>query len=932
MTETVSPIKHAGNLNATSILSTKLFIPQARPSQEVLSRSHLIDRLQSGLSRRLTLISAPAGFGKTTFLAQWIPHSDRGVCWVSLDEADNDLSRFLAYVIAALQMLKADFGQAVLLALQSSQPPSVENLVTALVNEIAQMPELVLVLDDYHLIHLPAIHAAIAFLVNNLPPAMHLILASRADPPLPLARLRARGHLTEFRSADLRFTPDEAAAFLKEVMGLHLSAEDIAALETRTEGWIAGLQLAALSMQGRDDLSGFIQAFTGSHMYIVDYLAEEVLQRQPDRIQTFLLQTALLERLSGPLCDAVTGGNDSQAILEKLQQNNLFIVPLDDERRWYRYHHLFAQVLRTRLEQSHPDSVPDIHHRASAWYEQQNLLEEAMQHAVAAGAFEQVARLIEQLWTSVFATDPLQPLFTKWLASLPAEFVRVRPKLCLIQAWVLLQQRNLEGALRCLEEAEQALTQQNSPNTDETRNIRGEIMATRVLIAALRNPFEADQIKRWSQEALANLRSDNAPYRGVVFGALGNAAMHQQDVRRAEQAFAEAAANSRAAGTMYVTLVALINQTNIQRARGALGLAIATCQQALAWVAEQDTLHSAASSGLYLNLADLLRERNDLETALHYATIAVTDLAQGFNHNLIALSLLTLARIKQAQSQWDDAFALVKQVRQVAEEQALTWVLTLLPAFETHLRLAQGDLLAALSWFPSLDWAETLRRQYPGSYTFVYGYEYGQIIQAQMMLAQGRSTADPTRLREVVSRCEQHSQAAQAAGLLWLQMKADALQALAYQALGNLPSALTCLERALTPARLEGYVRLFVDEGEPMAQLLSQAAKTGLMPGYIGQLLAAFPDLQVTIDAAPTKAPSIDNYRPKIQNLIEPLSERELEVLALIAEGLTNQEIAQHIFVSPLTVKVHARNIYGKLGVKNRTQAVTKARELGLLV
>ena len=376
------------------ILATKLYIPL--PRTNVVLRPRLIERLNEGLHRKLTLISASAGFGKTTLVSEWVAGCERPVAWLSLDEGDNDPTRFLTYLVAALQTIAPNIGEGVVGALQSPQPPPTESILTALLNEIAALPDkFVLVLDDYHVIDAKPIDDALTFLLEHLPPQMHLVITTREDPQLPLARLRARGHLTELRAADLRFTPAEAAAFLNQVMGLDLSAEDIAALETRTEGWIAGLQLAALSMQGREDVPGFIRAFAGDNRYIVDYLVEEVLQRQPDHVRSFLLQTAILDRLNGPLCDAVTGQEEGNARLEALERGNFFVVPLDDKRHWYRYHHLFADVLSAHLMAEQPDQVATLHRRASEWYEQNGSAADAIRHALAAEDFARAADLVE---------------------------------------------------------------------------------------------------------------------------------------------------------------------------------------------------------------------------------------------------------------------------------------------------------------------------------------------------------------------------------------------------------------------------------------------------------------------------------------------------------------------------------------------------------
>src|SRR5438874_873562 len=442
----------------TPILATKLYLPPLRPN--VVSRPRLLERLNEGLHRKLTLIAAPAGFGKTTLVSEWVAFIERArtrTAWLSLDEGDNDPARFLAYLIAALQTIAATIGDGVLGVLQSPQPPPTEAILTALLNEITTLPDnFVLVLDDYHVIDAKPVDMALTYLVEHLPPQMHLVIATREDPQLPLARLRARSHLTELRAADLRFTASEAAAFLNQVMGLSLSAADIAALEDHTEGWIAGLQLAALSMQGHHDVAAFIRAFAGDHRYIVDYLVEEVLQRQPEPVRRFLLQTSILDRLSGPLCDAVTGQREGNARLEALERGNFFVVPLDDTRHWYRYHHLFAEVLSAQLLAEQPDQVATLHRRASAWYEQHGSTVDAIRHALAAFDFGRAADLVE-LAVPAMRQSRQEATVLGWLKALPDELIRSRPLLSAAYAQTLLVSGQLEGVEARLSDAERWL-------------------------------------------------------------------------------------------------------------------------------------------------------------------------------------------------------------------------------------------------------------------------------------------------------------------------------------------------------------------------------------------------------------------------------------------------------------------------------------------
>lgn len=924
MADTILTIDHSGNLAANSLLSTKLFIPQMRYLQDILPRPRLTDRLKSGLSRQLTLISAPAGFGKTTLLTEWIPHSDRCICWLSLDEADNDLTRFLTYFIAALQGLQADFGQALLMALQSPQPPTVESLMTALVNEIIQtLGEFILVLDDYHLIHLPAIHAAVVFLLNNLPPTMRLILTSRADPPLPLARLRARRQLAEFRAADLRFTPDETAAFLNEIMGLKLSAKDIAALERRTEGWIAGLQLAALSMQGREDITGFVEAFTGTHRFILDYLTDEVLEQRPTGTKNFLLQTSILDRLCAPLCDAVTGQSDGQMTLERLEQANLFIVALDDERKWYRYHHLFAEVLRDRLRQAQPDWVGELHHRASGWYEHSGLLPEAIQHALAAGAVERAADLIEAVTGDMLRRGYSISLLIHWLETMPEETTRARPRLCLARAWTFHMGRelNLDSAEKWAQLALQAASAQGSLDSDLT----GEVAALQAMIAATRS--EVVRSRELAIQAQRDLSHHN-PWHSAIAFCLGTAHLVSGDMTAAAHALGEALRLSQADGLHYIQLNAASFLADIAMFQGHLDRAMKMYQQVLAWAD-----HGIPQKGVVMahaGQANIWCERNQLEAALAHVHLGAGQLDQVGGAWSAFVIYRVLARVQQAHGNWTEALEHLERAYQIGRSANVSPVVTMAAALRTDLQLAQGNLGGAEAWAASSGLSpDDAEASHPG----LREVEYLSLV--RVLKAQGRHA-------EALSLLDRLMQSAQMEGRHGSLITIFALQALVMQTQGNTADALTFLERALALAEPEGYLRIFVDEGPHMAALLGEAHTRAIMPAYVAKLLAAFSDLRSTTTVPEAKRSGIDDLRlseqsqianrqSKIVNLVEPLSKREREILALMAQGLTNPEIAQQIFISHQTVKVHTRNIYGKLGVNSRRQAVSKARVLGLL-
>lgn len=959
MAETVSTIDRSGNLAANSLLSTKLFIPQARQLHGVLPRPHLVERIQTGLTGKLTLISAPAGFGKTTLLTEWIPHSHRCVCWLSLDETDNDLTRFLTYLIAALQMLKADFGQALVMTLQAPQPPAIEGLITALVNQISQtLDEFALVLDDYHLIHLPAIHAAVAFLLSHLPPNMHLIFASRADPPLPLARLRARGQLTELRAADLRFTLDEVTTFFQQIRALPLPSTQIEELERRTEGWGAGLHLAALSLQGLDPagISSFIRNFSGSHHHVFDYLVEEVLQQQPEEVQHFLLRTSILSQLCGPLCDAVIANLQmsesanseslnteapahspfahSQAILEYLERANLFLVPLDGERRWYRYHHLFAELLRARLKQTHPDSAPELHRRASSWYEQNGLIAEAVPYALAAGDSKLAARLIEPLARPMQLRGEMRTV-TGWLAALPEDELRIRPQLGLIFAWGLATTGQMLAAERWLQEVEHSLT-----GSGDHDNLFGEVTVILARIALIQGEFP--RALGLARQAIAYLPEDQLLLRAVTHVTLGSVCIALGELDTASQSFAQASTLYQAIDQPVQALLPLRQLARVQLQQGRLNQLDQTTQKALKLAAESGT-RSPLVGYAYVSLGELWYERNDLAAAGRYFTdglalVELGDPKEVLNLMNLVDAHLGLARLKHTQGNPQGALELTQRIEPIwgqlaravqqrsgvesaspGERQAepgrfrpgVTAIyIDLIAACRVRVWLSQGALDAASQWAQSREWSQE------GEITFVEEIRY--ITLARVLLAQGEYERALTLLARLLPPIK-------AVGRMGRVIELLALQALSLHAHGRESEALVALEHALLLAEPEGYIRTFVDEGPQMAAVLRKAYTHSIMPAYVTRLLAAFPDLQ-------TEDKPILNLKSETVNFIDPLSKRELEILSLMAQGLTNNEIAQQIFISAQTVKVHTRNIYSKLGVNSRRQAVSKARALGLLI
>jgi LuxR family maltose regulon positive regulatory protein len=890
------------------LLKTKLYIPPVRP--DLVPRPRLVERLNAGLQRKLALISAPAGFGKTTLLSEWVANCGRPLAWVSLDEGDNDPARFWAYFIAALETLQADVGQSTLALLRSSPSPPLEAILTTLINAAATIPgDFVLVLDDYHVIESQPIHEAIAFLLDHLPSQMHLVIASRSAPPLQLARLRARGQLVELHAADLRFTPDEAATFLNRVMGLNLAVEHIATLEARTEGWIAGLQLAALSMRGREDIPGFIAAFSGSQRYILDYLVEEVLQRQAESVQTFLLQTSLLERMTGPLCDALTDTGSGQAMLDRLERANLFVVPLDDGRHWYRYHRLFADFLRARLRQMWPDQVPDLHRRASEWYEQSGQIAEAIDHALSAGDFERTARLVEQaaeatLMRSEFAT------LLRWFEALPEEAMRARPILRVYRVGLQMVNGQPQEVIEAqLQEAVQA---------DTDGSILAGATAIRAFIAA--HQGDARQSVELARQALELLPEESLFLRSSVAGFLGLGYLYTGDIVAADRVLDEAIRIGRKVGNLLTVVVSLCHLAELSVLQGQLRRARAFYDQALEVGADGQGRARPIACLALMGLGQLLREWNDLGAATRHFEEGI-ELSRKWGEVGAVQGYVGLALVSQARGDAEGARRAIQKARQLAAEfDATEKDILLVTMCQVRLWVAQGDVGAVLRWAEErgVSRGELEKEAASASLPLYRALEY--VALARLLVAQGRFEEVPELLESLL-------QVAEAAGWMGLVIEALALRALALRGRGKTPQALTALQRALSLAEPEGYVRIFVDEGQPMAELLSalsrQRSPADSLQIYVSKLLSAFEleSSKLQLGGSPV--------RPSA--LIEPLSERELEVLRLVAAGLSNREVAERLVVAVSTVKTHVNNIYRKLDVSTRTQAVARARELNLL-
>ncbi|NJN53931.1 MAG: AAA family ATPase [Anaerolineae bacterium] len=849
------------------ILATKLFIPP--PRSQVVRRSRLLQRLNEGLGdnhragRKLTLISAAAGFGKTTLVSEWVASCQRATAWLSLDEGDNDPARFLAYLVAALQTLVPMIGEGVLAMLQSPQPPPTESMLTILLNEItAVSTPFILVLDDYHAISTPPVDHALAFLIEHQPPQMHVVIATRENPPLPLARYRVRGQLTELRVADLRFTTDEAAGFLNQVMGLGLSAEDIATLEARTEGWIAGLQLAALSLQRQQDTTRFIESFAGTHHFVLDYLLEEVLHQQSENVQAFLLQTSILDRMCGSLCDALLSDPpiSGQEMLTKLERANLFIIPLDNERHWYRYHHLFADLLRQRLQQRDAETIAELHGRASIWYETQEMVLEAFHHATAAGDVERAARLIEGKGMPLYFRGALLPVMN-WLASLPTAVLDARPSLWVTYGSVLtMSGQPVSHAEEKLQAAEAALKKVEPDDT--TRDLIGQIAANRAMLAIPHNDVET--IIAQSQRALAYLDPDNLPARTNATWTLGLAHQFHRNHAAAIPAFTEAIAISQSFGNNLVTLAAATCLGQVQEAEARLDLAAQSYQLCLQTAGDPPWVSACEA---VLGYGRVHYQWNDLDAAERYAQLGSHLSQQMESVDTPAACWTFLARLKLAQGDVTEAVALVAKAEQFMHQRNFLLRLPDLVAVQILILLNQGDLDTAVHLLESHDLP---------------------LSKARVHLAQG----DTTLALDVLESFRQQMESNHWPDEL---LKVMVLQAVVYEMHGERDTAVQILSDALALAEPGGFIRIFVDEGQPMAELLTKMKReSGRMTGYAHKVLTAF-DQQNEIH--PSSLTPSKSSGQVAQPLVEPLSVRELEVLQLIAQGLSNREIGERLFL-----------------------------------
>ncbi len=910
------------------ILATKLYIPSPRP--KIVPRPRLIEQLNAGLAsrRKLTVISAPAGFGKTTLISEWISErvKDEGgrmkeeenlypskVAWLSLDEGDNDSTYFLNYLIAALQTLALsevegiapNIGAIALSMLHASQPT--ESILTALLNEITTIPNhFIFVLDDYHLLDSKAIDQALNFLLEHMPPQMHLVITTREDPNLPLARLRARDQLTELRAADLRFTPAEVADFLNRVMGLSLSTENISALEARTEGWIAGLQLAALSMQGHADTAGFIQSFTGAHHFVLDYLLEEVLHQQPENVQAFLLRTSILNRLCAPLCDAVLldPAISAQETLEFLERANLFIVALDNDRRWYRYHHLFGDLLRQRQGQNlTPADIATYHIRASEWYEQNSDASESFQHAIAAKDFDRAARLAEKFWLGMNQSFQ-SALWLGWVKQLPEDLIRARPVLCTQIAWAFMDAGDVDASEARLRDAELRLEDSSVADALPAR-----IAFARAYNAQTRRDFSSTV--KFAELAI-KLAPEGDQLRAGAAAMLGGTYWANGDLDAACKSMSDWIESSLKAGNFIFAIASESGKADILTAQGHLREAVKTYEQSLQLASTYGSEVNQILSHHHLGLAMLHHEMGDDESAAKYFHQSMELGQQSTIVDWPYRKCVAQSRLKESSGDFDSALELLDEARRLYISTPIPYTRPI-EALKARIHLKQGHLSKAQDWARGISIDEL---------SYLREFEY--ITLSRVLIAEYQNNGEERSMISALNLLDRLLQAAEVQKRMGSILEILIVQALAYQAQGDTARAFASLERVLTLAQPEGYFRTFIYEGEPMQSLLLAFRSTLKKQAHAqGNELSAYVDKLLSAFAQSAEMPQ--------SNLIEPLSQRELEVLRLIAQGLSNDEISQKLFLALDTVKGHNRRIYSKLQVQRRTEAVIRARDLGLL-
>lgn len=896
---------HGSVGQASPLLGTKFHIPAMRSRQ--VTRRRLVERMERGAHGKLVLLSAPPGFGKTSLLAEWATSllpPDSTIAWLSLDLADDHPVTFWRYVVSALSSVRPAIGNSgALELLDAPQPALIEAVLSVVLNEVAAEPGTFwLVLDDYHLIETDSIQRGMTFLLDHLPPHMHVILATRVDPPLPLPRFRARGELTEIRAEDLRLTTEEAGAFLNELMGLGLNNDDVARLETRTEGWAGALQLAALSLQGRPEASEFIRAFSGDDRYIVDYLVEEVLQRQPVPVRNFLLKTSILERLSASLCDAVTGTGDGPTMLALLEHANLFVVPLDDQRRWFRYHQLFADVLQAQLADQFPGEVVQLHARASDWYAANLEPDRAIRHALAARDFRRAAAVVERESESVERHHHPDRLID-WLKPIPNTVINTMPVLSTYYGHALQDMGDMEGSAARLADAERLLSE--APGNAVVYDQRSFAMLPG-LIATGRGYLsivvrDVPATIAYASTALELFAPDEHHWRGTALALLGLAHWIEGDLEAAESSRSEALACFMRTGDTGLAITSSYHTGQLLAARGQLRAAKRRLEDTLEYVESQGGA-ARGSANLLLGLADLCCQANDLAGAAAHLDNA--DRLGIFPPRTPFRRRLAEAQLRHCEGDPESAAAILDEAERLQIRGAVPEIRPL-PAWRARLWVEQGRLPDALEW--------ARKQRLSAEDELHYAREYEHITLSRILLAR-RGAGD---VEAATSLLERLLAAAERGGRTGTALEIRCLLAVAHAAEGNTEGALRSLEPALHAAEPEGYVRVFLEAGPAMPALLRLAAERGISPEYCRRLLA-----QVAGGRLPVASHS---------HALDALSERELDVLRLLASELSGPEIAAQLVVSLNTLRTHTKNIYAKLEVNSRRAAVRCAIELRLL-
>jgi LuxR family maltose regulon positive regulatory protein len=897
-------IETAYNHNVpANILSTKLFIPP--PRKDLVSRPRLIEALRQGSSNKLTLISAPAGYGKTTLLSEWIDLREMPFGWLSLDQGDNNLDRFMAYLYASLSSIPIEVEDGIAEDFGSVQDNPLEELLIPLINQISLTEgHFTLVLDDYYLIHDAQVHEIVSYLLNHLPSQMHLVIATRTDPQLRLSQLRAQGELCEIRAEELRFTDQEAIHFLNQSMNLGLASDDIHTLTQKTEGWIAGLQLAALSLQGHQDKRAFISAFAGDDRYIADYLLDEALKRQPSHIQNFLLQTSILERLCAPLCNAVTGRNDSQAILIELELANLFLVPLDSQRNWFRYHQLFADLLNNRLHQLQAQALPSYHKKASTWYQENDLYPDALNHALAINDLEQIIDLTAQM--SVYNMDYKESIaLLAWLGHLPESVFRDNPRLLVTRTWALLNTGEYSSVEANLAEIESMLLH-TTISSELATILQGHIAAVKSSLAELLD--DEYSVIQQAEQALGYLPANEVKLRSFVSIRRANCIAWLGELDKAIPIYQQVGEASKLVGDGHLAIAALSEMSVIQMFTGKLRLGmknIAEVNNYAEMLAQRDGRRLPAMGILYRHLSYFNREQNKLSEAAYYAQEAVEICKKWGEKEALLFGYLALAKVQFSKGEFQNVaqscnrfLKIAAQISPKAYEQLKSW--------KIYFELLQGKVDGARMWLGESSFSPSDQ----------FGYE--RRFEFQNLALYLTAIADYSQALEV-----NHAllKVVMDAGDMILSMQHQFLQAVILEKMNKTGETMVVIEAALNLAADQGYVRTILDLGEPVIGILYKAAQRDIQPEYCLHLIHEFEQA----------SPSAVRVSGRSTELVEELSDREIEVLNLIAKGSTNQEIAQELILSLYTVKSHARNIYSKLGVKNRTEAVARARMLGLL-